>query len=140
MHEIISFLGYHIELTSVFLLLCIAYVFVEMRDGALSPTRLPAQKVVDLMNHQGAIVIDCRDVAEYKLGHIANAVNIPYDQLIAQEKPYNQYKNKTVILVLASNAQFNKVKARLSKDECNVIGMLAGGMAAWREAQLPVLT
>jgi rhodanese-related sulfurtransferase len=104
------------------------------KQGGVSPT-----EVVRLMNREKASVIDVSEPGEFASGHIVGSRNIPIGRLeVAPELP----KNKTlpVVLVCASGKRAAKAaKALESKGYAKAVA-LAGGLAAWKTANLPIET
>jgi len=103
--------------------------------GAGQGTLTPAL-AVQLMNHEKAVVVD--EPAEYANGHVVGAKNIPLGQL--EGKLTGAVKNKTVplILVCLSGARSSRAVAIAKKLGYEQAQSLAGGMGAWRSANLPV--
>ncbi len=104
------------------------------KQGGVSPT-----EVVRLMNREKASVIDVSEPGEFAAGHIVGSRNIPIGRLeVAPELP----KNKTlpVVLVCASGKRAAKAtKALEAKGYAKAVA-LAGGLAAWKTANLPIET
>lgn len=103
------------------------------QGGGLSPN-----EAVMLMNREKAVVVDVCEPAEFAAGHVSGAKNIPLADL--ESKLPTTVKNKAVplILVCASGVRSRRalaVAARLGYEKAQSLG---GGMAAWREASLPV--
>jgi len=105
-----------------------------MRNGGVSPT-----EAVHLMNREKASVIDVSEPGEYAVGHIVGSRNVPIGRLeVAPELP----KNKTlpVVLVCASGDRAAKAAKALEAKGYAKAVVLAGGMKAWKAANLPVET
>jgi rhodanese-related sulfurtransferase len=104
----------------------------DARTGGVSPA-----EAVRLMNREKASVIDVSEPGEYAAGHIVGSRNVPIGRLeVAPELP----KNKTlpVVLVCASGKRAaTAAKALQAKGYAKVV-VLAGGMTAWRAANMPV--
>ena len=104
------------------------------RSGGVSPT-----EAVRLMNREKASVIDVSEPGEYAVGHIVGSKNIPIGRLeVAPELP----KNKTlpVVLVCATGKRAAKAAKALEAKGYAKAVVLAGGMAAWKAANMPVET
>ncbi|HSI56862.1 MAG TPA: rhodanese-like domain-containing protein [Ideonella sp.] len=103
------------------------------RAGAVSPA-----EAVRLMNREKAVVIDVNEPAEYAAGHVAGARSVPLSGLEgSRELPSN--KKLPLIVVCASGSRASKAAATLrNKLGYENASSLAGGLAAWREANLPV--
>ena len=73
--QIFEFISNNFILVSIFVALLVAFVINEGKQGgaAISPSNL-----VNLVNREGAVIIDVRDMKEFGNGHIAGAVNMPY--------------------------------------------------------------
>jgi rhodanese-related sulfurtransferase len=102
------------------------------RTGGISPA-----EAVRLMNREKASVIDVSEPGEYAAGHIVGSRNVPMGRLeVAPELP----KNKTlpVVLVCASGKRAAAAaKALQAKGYAKAV-VLAGGMTAWKAANMPV--
>lgn len=99
---------------------------------------LTAANAVQLINREKAVVIDVREAGEFAAGHVNNARNIPLAEL--QERLPGVVKNKAlpVILVCATGPRAMRAEAIAKKLGYPRAQALAGGMKAWREANLPV--
>ena len=99
---------------------------------------LDAAQAVQLINREKAVVIDVCEANEYAAGHVGGAKNIPLNQL--EEKLAGVVKNKAlpVILVCQSGARSNRALAIAKKLGFEQAQSLAGGLGAWRTANLPV--
>ncbi len=92
---------------------------------------------VQLMNKEKAVVIDVCSAEEFAAGHVAGAKHIPLAELgTAKGLPGN--KKLPVIVVCASGQRSAKAAAELKKLGHENVQSLAGGLKAWREANLPI--
>ena len=112
-------------------------LFWPVLKGA-SGGSLTAQGAVQLINREKAVVIDVCEANEFAAGHVGGAKNIPLNQL--EEKLTAAVKNKAlpVILVCQSGARSNRAVAIAKKLGYEQAQSLAGGLSAWRTANLPV--
>lgn len=94
-------------------------------------------EAVMLINREKGVLIDVSEPAEYAAGHPAGACNVPLAQLTgAKELPSN--KALPIILVCASGARASRAAGQLRKAGYERAVAIQGGLAAWREASLPV--
>jgi len=96
----------------------------------------PAQ-AVQLINREKAVLIDVSEPAEFAGGHAVGSKNVP---LASLEASGDLPKNKTlpIVLVCPSGTRAVRAAATLKKLGFDKPHVLAGGLAAWREANLPV--
>ncbi len=101
--------------------------------GGLNPN-----EVVQLINREKAAVVDVGSSEEFAAGHVVGAKNLPLDDL--ESKLPGAVKNKSVPLVLicASGMRSRRAVAIAKKLGYENARSLAGGMGAWRTANLPV--
>ena len=106
-------------------------------QGAATAGLSPAA-AVQLINREKAVVVDVCESSEYAAGHVAGARHVPLGELEA--KLAGTVKNKTVplILVCQSGARSNRAVAVAKKLGYDQAHSLAGGLAAWKSANLPV--
>jgi rhodanese-related sulfurtransferase len=99
--------------------------------------RVSVMQAVQLINREKAVLIDVSEPAEYAAGHAAGAKSIPIGAL---EKSGDLPKNKTlpVVLICPTGGRASRAAAALKKLGFEKTHVLAGGLAAWREANLPV--
>ena len=99
---------------------------------------LTVQGAVQLINREKAVVIDVCESNEFAAGHVGGARNIPLNQL--EELLPGAVKNKAlpVILVCQSGARSNRAVAIAKKLGYEQAQSLAGGLGAWRSANLPL--
>ena len=102
------------------------------QGAALTPA-----EAVRLMNREKAMLIDVCEPAEFAAGHVAGARNIPLEGLEGHKSlPSN--KALPLVVLCKSGARSNRAVATLRKLGYENAQALAGGMASWREANLPV--
>ena len=105
-----------------------------MRPGQeVGPT-----EAVQLINRRDAIVLDVRDAAEYKSGHITNARHVPESELDSRAKELEKIKSRPIIVSCARGNRSANVAARLRKFGFNEVVSLRGGLAAWQTANMPL--
>ena len=107
-----------------------------LQRGVSGP-RLTAQEAVMLINREKAQLIDVSEPAEFAAAHAAGARNVPLGRL---ESSTDLPKNKALPLVVLcpSGARASRAAAMLRKLGYANSRVLAGGLDAWREANLPV--
>jgi len=111
-------------------------VWPMLRRGAPAGGVSTSEAVL-LINRQKAVLVDVRDATEYAAGHVANAKNIP---LATIESTTALPKNKALPIVVVCNrgASASRAVMTLRKLGYENARTLIGGLAAWREANLPV--
>lgn len=100
--------------------------------------RLDPATAVQLINRERAVVVDVSEPAEFAAGHIGGAKNVPFGEF--EKKLTDAVKNKTVplILVCATGARSSRALAAAKKLGYEQAQALAGGLKAWKDANLPV--
>ena len=99
---------------------------------------LSAAGAVQLINREKGVVVDVCGPEEFAAGHVAGARNVPLGQF--EQRLPEVVKNKTVplILVCASGMRANRALAAARKLGYENAQVLAGGMKAWKDANLPI--
>jgi rhodanese-related sulfurtransferase len=108
----------------------------QLQQGLNSGGLSPAQ-AVQLINRERGQVIDVCEAAEFAAAHVAGAKNVPLGELTtAKGLPGN--KKLPLVVVCASGARSAKAAAQLKAMGYENAQSLAGGLKAWREANLPI--
>jgi len=139
MDKFLDFTGNHTVLVLALVISFFVLVFTELRRKASGHVAVDPTDVVALVN-KDATVIDLRSAEAYGRGHIVNARNIPFDEIDANHDALAQFMNKPIVAVCDSGISSNKAVASLRKSGFESVYGLKGGMNAWSQAGLPVVT
>ncbi len=109
-----------------------------LRGAGSGGGSLTAQGAVQLINRQRAVVVDVREPEEFAAGHVTGARNVPLAQL--DTRLAATVKNKTVplLLVCATGARAGRAVATARKLGYEQAQAIAGGLKAWKDANLPI--
>lgn len=99
---------------------------------------LTAAGAVQLINREKAVVIDVCEANEFAAGHVVGSKNIPLNTLEAKLAGAVKNKALPVILVCQSGARSGRAVAIAKKLGFEQAQSMAGGLNAWRAANLPV--
>ncbi len=110
-----------------------------MKKGASGVPNLNTSDAITLINRSHAMVLDVRDTKEFEEGHIAEAKNIPLNDLESRLSELSKYKNKAVLVNCQRGARGAKACDLLKKAEFTEVNHLQGGLDAWVSANLPVV-
>ena len=99
---------------------------------------LTAAGAVQLINREKGVLIDVCEPDEYAQGHAAGARNVPLSQFEA--KLGEAVKNKTLplILICRTGSRSGRAVALAQKLGYANAQSLGGGLAGWKNANLPV--
>lgn len=97
------------------------------------------QELSDLVNREEGLVLDIRDSADFKKGHITNSKNIAAATLDAHLSEINSHKDKPVIVVCNVGHTATGVTKRLKAEGFTAVYKLRGGLSEWKAANLPVV-
>jgi rhodanese-related sulfurtransferase len=101
--------------------------------------RLSAVGAVQLINREKAVVIDVGEPDEFAAGHVGGAKNIPFGQLADKLPALVKNKALPVIFLCPAGARAARAVPIAKKLGYEQAQSLAGGLKAWREANLPVV-
>jgi len=108
-------------------------VLVSGSQGAAVTTAAAVQ----LINREKGVLIDVSEPEEFAKGHAVGARNIPLGQLEGHKSlPTN--KALPLVVVCPTGARAGRAAGMLRKLGYEKAQVLAGGLKAWREANLPV--
>ena len=93
-----------------------------------------------VMQSQGALMIDVREPGEYAAGHAPGTQLIPLGQLERRLSELSAHKDQPVVLICRSGNRSGQAQEMLTKAGFTQAVNVEGGMNAWAQAGLPVLT
>lgn len=119
------------------LAVCVALlIFHESRRGGQS---LSPQQLVALVNGKQAAVIDLRDPADFRKGHIVDAINIPYAKVDERWQELEALRERPVVLVCKMGQFSSAVGKRLLGKGFTQVSRLRGGIGEWQSSQMPLV-
>ena len=136
MEQLFEFIGNHYILTGIFVVLMGIFVRNELQRGGRA---VSAQQLVDLINREGAVVLDVRDKNEFGEGHIVDALNIPHTAIAGRIAELERHKVKPVVVACKMGQHSGAVGTVLRKAGFENVARLRGGITEWRSQNLPVI-
>lgn len=106
-----------------------------LRDRAAGPA-LSTLQATQLINAKNAQVVDVRAAEQFAAGSLPNARHIPADQI--DQRAAELRKERPVIVVADGGQLAPRAASRLRAAGLAEVYVLAGGLAAWRAAGLPL--
>ena len=109
----------------------------ETRKGgaAVSP-----QQAINMVNSEGGVFIDLRDAADYKQGHIVDALHIPTAKLEARMAELEKFRDKPIVLVCKMGQSAGGAGKQLKAGGYEKVYKMNGGMMEWSNLQLPTVS
>lgn len=120
--------------------LVVVLLFIFINEALAQKKRakeLSPQAAVALLNQDNTVVIDLRDKDSYRKGHIIHAISVSPQEF--EQHNMNKYKSKSLLLVCARGLQSATIAAKLRTEGFASPMVLAGGIAAWQQADLPLI-
>jgi rhodanese-related sulfurtransferase len=94
--------------------------------------------VVQLINREKAVVVDVSNAEEFAAGHIVGSKNIPLADIEVKLAAAVKNKSLPLVLVCQTGSRSGKALAIAKNLGYEKAQSLAGGLAAWKSANLPV--
>ena len=136
MDQLFEFIGNHPWLVGAFAVVIVLFIRNEVSRGGKS---VSAQELVNMVNKDGAVVIDVRDEKEFREGHIVHAINIPHVNFSNRIRELEIYKQKPLVVACKMGQHSGSIGTQLRKAGFSDVARLHGGVTEWRNQNLPVL-
>ena len=137
MERLIEYVTHHPLLVGAAALALVLVVTTESRLRATAFAAISAQDLIRLMN-QGALVLDIRKPDAYAQRHVANAKQLPSDQILTAGENFKRFKDKPVVVYCDSGSLAASAVRQLHEQGFTKAFTLRGGFAGWRAENLPV--
>ena len=137
--RLLAFAGDNQMLVMIFIGLTMAIVYTEfsrLTSGfkAVDPAGLTA-----LINREDALLVDVSATTDFEKGHIAGAKNVQMSQFDAENKVLAKVRELPVAVVCRTGTVSSDAARKLAKAGFKQVHWLDGGIAAWVQAQLPLV-
>lgn len=137
MSQLSAFIIHHWELWLALIIVLLLIFINELYAQKKQAKSLSTAQAIDKINHDDAVIIDIREPDAFRAGHIIHALRMSADDF--NQKRMDKYKTKPLILVCARGVQSATLATQLRTKGFMQATFLSGGIAAWQEANLPLV-
>lgn len=114
-------------------------VMLIMHEARKAGTALTPQQAINLVNAEGGVFVDLRETADFRAGHISDAMHIPASKLMNNTGLLEKYRDKPIVLVCKMGQSAGGVGKKLNADGFGKVCIMRGGMMEWGNLQLPLV-
>lgn len=119
--------------------LVVLMVVYAWRERIKNGQPISAHEVTRLLNSEQAVLLDVREAADYKAGHISGAISLPHSKVAAEgERVLEPYREK-IIVVADKLGQHAGSAGRTLGQKGFDVRRLAGGVTEWQTQGLPLV-
>lgn len=139
MEQVLEFINNNLLLTGGLVASLFFVLFTEFRRQARQGTDLSVADAISLINADGE-VLDIRNPEAFEKGHIAGSRNLTADQVDNNEDRLAALKDKKILIACENGMRCGRVVSDLRKKGYTDIYALRGGIAAWQQDNLPLVS
>lgn len=140
MDQLLQFVGQHPVLFSALGAVLVLLILNEMSGVVTGEKRVSPLEAVRLINDRHAVVVDVRPPADYKKGHILNALNLPQSKLGERLGELGKDTSRPIVVYCALGGVAAQASHTLKKAGYAEVYPIKGGLNGWLTASLPVTT
>ncbi len=140
MAQYIEFVTNHPFLFAGLLAVIIMCARTEYQQFFSGVKPLSPMEVTILRNREQVVVLDIREDSAFATGHLPSSKNIPISVLDKRINELGEDKNKPFVIVCELDSKSIKAGNLLKKAGYQAVSRLAGGIAGWEKANLPLTT
>ena len=138
LHRLPEFAANHLFLVMILVVLLVSLVGNEMSRLFRGYRELTPAALTRLINRESPLLFDFSAAPEFEKAHIPGARNIQMSQFDPETKELAAIKDRPIALYCKSGTTSGQAAARLVKAGFKQVFWLGGGLASWREANLPL--
>ncbi len=132
------FIANHVLLVAAFIVIILALAGLEVSRRFRGFRELTPGALVQMINRGEPLVVDLSAIADYEKGHIAGSRHVAPSQFDPENKDLAKAKGLQVVTVCKNGMESGKAAKRLVKAGFTNVATLAGGINAWKQAELPL--
>jgi len=140
MDQLLQFMGQHPVLFSALGAVLVFLILNEMSGIVTGEKRVSPLEAVRLINDRHALVLDVRPPADYKKGHILNALNLPQTKLGERLSELGKDTARPIVVYCALGGVAAQASHTIKKAGYAEVYPIKGGLNGWLSASLPVTT
>ena len=143
MHEFLTrlpqFIANHVLLVAALIVIILALIALEVSRQFRGFRELTPGALVQMINRGEPLVVDLSAIADYEKGHIAGSRHVAPSQFDPENKDLAKAKGLQIVTVCKNGMESGKAAKRLVKAGFTNVATLAGGINAWKQAELPLV-
>lgn len=125
-----------------YLFLALAIVLVLLVAAPLNQAlrgikSVPVNQAIRMVNHESAVIVDVREPDEFRSGHIPDSINIPLSTLRTRLSELEKFRSRPLVISCRTSQRSAKAAMMLQKHKFQSVHVLAGGILAWQNENLP---
>lgn len=137
--ELLAFAGRHSLLAGGLVVLTIALIYTEIARLLRPYKALRPADLTHLINREDALVVDLSSSGDFEKGHIAGSRNLQPSAFGPEAKLLAGRQERPVVVVCRNGQGSAQAAAKLKKAGFQQVYWLDGGIAAWQQADLPLV-
>ena len=137
--SLLDFARANLLLSLALLGLTLAIIYHEISRLFLGFKAVHPAALTELINRKDALVVDVSATGDFEKGHIVGSRNVVMSQFDPENKALANVRELPVVLVCRTGTVSAQAAKRLVKAGFKHVFWLDGGIAAWQQADLPLL-
>ena len=139
LHRLPDFIGNHTMLVLLFASVLVAWVGSEAARLFRGSREITPGGLTQLINRDSPLVVDLSSQQDFEKGHIPGARHVAMSQFDPENKELAKVKDLPVAVYCKTGTTSAQAASRLVKAGFQRVFWLGGGLAAWQQADLPVV-
>ncbi|HMB57135.1 MAG TPA: rhodanese-like domain-containing protein [Arenimonas sp.] len=137
--SLLAFASANSFLSFALLGLTLALIYTELSRLMVGYKSVNPAALTALINRENALLVDVSPAADFEKGHIAGARNVLVSQFDPENKLLAKAKELPVAVTCRNGVASSDAAKRLVKAGFQKVYWLDGGVAAWQQADLPLI-
>jgi rhodanese-related sulfurtransferase len=138
MEQYLQFATSHLILFALMGVVLAALIANEIHGSLTGGKRLGTAEAVRLINDRDPLIVDVRTTADFKRGHLLNALSLPVAKFEEQLGQLGKDKARPVLVYCALGQTSVTAVEKLRKNGFSEAYPLKGGINGWLASNLPV--
>lgn len=116
----------------------VLFILNELAGTLTAGVRMSPLEAVRLINDRSPLIVDLRPAADFKKGHLLNAVSLPLAKLGERAGELAKDKSQPLLVYCALGGSSVEAAKTLRKAGYAEVYPLRGGVNGWMSANLPL--
>lgn len=136
MEQFLEFAANHWMLVSALIVLLALLAWDSSHKAG---PKVSTHEATRLINQNNALVLDIREKADFKAGHLVDSVNIPNSQVGNRISELEKHKSDPIIVVCKTGQTASAASKTLKDNGFAQVYRLSGGIMEWTNNNLPLV-